>query len=61
MNEPTYDVYTFCENCLMHKKIEIPKGNGVAQTPCPNCGTLSLKDDPNGELFDRPVKHDDYY
>lgn len=33
MNEPMYKVYIFCENCLTHKKIEIPKRKAYKLQP----------------------------
>ncbi len=33
MNELMYEVYILCENCLMHKKIEIPKGKAHKLQP----------------------------
>ena len=56
----SYEVYVFCTNCLSHKKIEIPKGSTISQTLCPECDNLTLKIDPNGEIFDRPPKRNNY-
>lgn len=56
MNETTYEVYILCQNCLIHKKITLPKGSMIEQCECSNCGNLTLKVDPNGHIFDRPYK-----
>ena len=60
MSDSKYEVYIFCNNCLIHKKIEIPKGSMIGQTVCPNCGNLTLKIDPNGKLFDKPHNPPNY-
>ena len=60
MENSTYEAYIFCANCSLHKKIDIPKGSTINQTKCPNCGNMTLRLDPNGELFDRPPKRIDY-
>jgi len=54
--DSSYEAYIVCSNCLVHKKIEIPKGSIISQTPCPKCGNLTLEVDPNGEISDRPQK-----
>ena len=60
MNDTNYEVYIFCSNCLVHKKIEVPKGSLINQTVCPNCGNLTLEIDPNGEIFSRPPSRPNY-
>ncbi len=60
MNDSTYEAYIFCQNCHCHKKINVPKGSLINQTGCPNCGNMTLKIDPNGELFDKPISYDSY-
>lgn len=60
MDDNKYEAYVFCNNCVAHKKIEIPKGSLINQTACPKCGNLTLKIDPNGEIFERPSKKPNY-
>lgn len=60
MENSTYEAYTFCENCHSHKKTEIPKGSTINETSCPVCGNLTLKIDPNGEIFSRPKRPPNY-
>lgn len=38
----TYDSSVKCGNCGHAERIEIPKGQQVAKTPCPRCGCVSL-------------------
>jgi len=54
----TYEVYIFCGNCHYHGKIEINKGSPIEQSPCPNCGNLTLRIDPNGATFDPANKRE---
>lgn len=59
-NETTYMVYVFCTNCRFRKEIDVPKGVLISEVSCPNCGNLTIKDDPNGEIFNRPHKPVNY-
>ena len=50
----TYKAYIFCTNCHFRKEINIPNGTLISEISCPNCGNLTVVDDPNGEIFNRP-------
>lgn len=58
--DSNYETYVLCTNCPFRGKIKILKGYRPDQTTCPKCGNLTLKNDPNGEIFNRPRVVDDY-
>ena len=59
-NNTTYKAYVFCTNCNFRKELDIPKGSLVSDVSCPNCGNLTIKIDPNGEIFNRPHRQENY-
>ncbi len=52
----TYKIYVLCGNCSFRKEIEIPKGTLISETPCPECGNLTLDKDHNAHIFHRPSR-----
>ncbi len=46
-NEETYKANVYCRNCDFRKEIEIPKGQVIEKTACPNCGNSELLKDHN--------------
>jgi Zn ribbon nucleic-acid-binding protein len=52
-NSSFYEAFVFCVNCHNREKMSIPKGSRIEDTNCENCGNMSLKIDPNGEIFNR--------
>ena len=42
----TYNQEVYCTNCDFGGPIDIPKGQVVENTACPNCGNMTLKKRP---------------